>query len=378
MNWFLNNTHRKYMGLNELKDTYELVIYKGRYNEKFYIFFEKNKIKKVINYLKSDDILAYREYDIDYMVTEDKQFVYSKKDCNKKKKLNITTIRSFNGEGNYFYIYYYKKNNNGHAIIGNFTSQKTFYKDDEVKDIYKIKDFEKWCDKFVNDSTDQDLEDVQNFAKEERKNIKYKEGDYFRVKFGRNLYGYGRILMDIYKRRKHGLKYWDILIGRPLIIEMFHILTEDSNVSVENLKKLKTFPSQHIFDNKFYYGDYEIIGNDKLPTIIKYPILYGRNISTVNPNKIIFQCGEIYREIEYKTDDYIVKEDFKNNSIGFYVNIKPKTIMKCIEQGSNNGYWEDYPYIANEDLRSPQNRNYLKKILQQFNLQYLFDILKTS
>ena len=139
MNWFLNNTHRKYMGLNELKDTYELVIYKGRYNEKFYIFFEKNKIKKVINYLKSDDILAYREYDIDYMVTEDKQFVYSKKDCNKKKKLNITTIRSFNGEGNYFYIYYYKKNNNGHAIIGNFTSQKTFYKDDEVKDIYKIK-----------------------------------------------------------------------------------------------------------------------------------------------------------------------------------------------------------------------------------------------
>ena len=48
--------------------------------------------------------------------------------------------------------------------------------------------------------------------------------------------------------------------------------------------------------------------------------------------------------------------------------------MKCIDQGSNNGYWEDYPYIANEDLRSPQNRNYLKKILQQFNLQYLFDI----
>ena len=180
--------------------------------------------------------------------------------------------------------------------------------------------------------------------------------------------------MDVYKRRKHGFKYWDILMGRPLIIEMFHILTEDSNVSVEKLKKLKTFPSQHIFDNNFYYGDYEIIGNDKLPIIIKYPIMYGRSISALDPNKIMFQCGEIYREIEYKRDDYIVKEDFKNNGIGFYVNIEPKTIMKCIDQGSNNGYWEDYPYIANEDLRSPQNRNYLKKILQQFNLQYLFDI----
>ena len=374
MNWFLNNTHRKYMGLKELKDTYELVTYKGRYNEKFYLFFEQNKIKKVISYLKSDYMLSYREDDVDYVVTEDKKFVYSKKDPNKTKKLNITAINSFNGEGNYFYIYYYVQTNNGHAIIGNYTSQKTFYKDDDVKDITKIKDFQKWCDKYVNDSTDQDLEDVQNFAKEDRKHVKYKEGDYFRVKMGRNLYGYGRILMDVYKRRKHGFRYWDILMGRPLIIEMFHILTEDSNVSVEKLKKLKTFPSQHIFDNNFYYGDYEIIGNDKLPTIIKYPIMYGRSISALDPNKIMFQCGEIYREIEYKRDDYIVKEDFKNNGIGFYVNIKPKTIMKCIDQGSNNGYWEDYPYIANEDLRSPQNRNYLKKILQQFNLQYLFDI----
>ena len=166
MNWFLNNTHRKYMGLKELKDTYELVTYKGRYNEKFYLFFEQNKIKKVISYLKSDYMLSYREDDVDYVVTEDKKFVYSKKDPNKTKKLNITAINSFNGEGNYFYIYYYVQTNNGHAIIGNYTSQKTFYKDDDVKDITKIKDFQKWCDKYVNDSTDQDLEDVQNFAKE--------------------------------------------------------------------------------------------------------------------------------------------------------------------------------------------------------------------
>ena len=75
MNWFLNNTHRKYMGLKELKDTYELVTYKGRYNEKFYLFFEQNKIKKVISYLKSDYMLSYREDDVDYVVTEDKKFV---------------------------------------------------------------------------------------------------------------------------------------------------------------------------------------------------------------------------------------------------------------------------------------------------------------
>ena len=85
MNWFLNNTHRKYMGLKELKDTYELVTYKGRYNEKFYLFFEQNKIKKVISYLKSDYMLSYREDDVDYVVTEDKKFVYSKIDTNKTK-----------------------------------------------------------------------------------------------------------------------------------------------------------------------------------------------------------------------------------------------------------------------------------------------------
>ena len=48
-----------------------------------------------------------------------------------------------------------------------------------------------------------DLLEVQEFSKEKRKHIKYREGDYFRVKLGRDKYTYGRILLDVYKGVKN-------------------------------------------------------------------------------------------------------------------------------------------------------------------------------
>ena len=143
--------------------------------------------------------------------------------------------------------------------------QKTFLKeyfDDKISDLDSLIE---WLNNYINDLTADDLEELNLFINEKRKHINYKEGDYFRIKVGKHSYTYGRILMDVYKRTKKGFKYWDIFMGRPLIIEIFHILTEDKNVSIDKLKTLLTYPSQHIMDNNIYYGDYQIIGHDELP-----------------------------------------------------------------------------------------------------------------
>ncbi|MBR4083773.1 MAG: hypothetical protein IKK33_05770 [Lachnospiraceae bacterium] len=78
-------------------------------------------------------------------------------------------------------------------------------------------------------------------------------------------------------------------MGRPVIIEVFHVLTEDGNLMPNELADLPTIPSQYLMDNALYYGEYQIIGQGPLPNIPDYPIMYGQSISYIDRNKIMFQ-----------------------------------------------------------------------------------------
>lgn len=145
----------------------------------------------------------------------------------------------------------------------------------------------------------------------------------------------------------------------------------DNDNYFKNYMKLKTFPSQHIMDNCLYYDEYEIIGNDKLPENISYPIMYGKSISGINPNKIIFQCGPIHFEKIYEKNKHLGQ--FLNNGIGFTINEDEKLIERCIKENSNEPYWEKYQYYNRIDLRSPENKDILTKVLDEFGLH---DLLK--
>lgn len=384
LNFYLTNEHRRCMGLKPIGDNWDMVILKGKYGEEFYLFFDGDNIKKMICYQLTEDIILMHEMDINYQTKNNRTIILPKTNRGKEKNLNISALKLLDGEGNYFYINYTANEGATRVIIGNYTNQRTFFEETNISNCNSLDKFKEWCDNFAKNSTEEDIEEVTKFSREPRKHIKYKEGDYFRIKLGKNLYTYGRILMDIHKRVKAGMKYWDIFIGRTLIVETFHILTNRKDVSINELKKLKTFPSEHIMDNRFYYGDYEIIGNDKLPEAIKYPIMYGRSISAIDRDKIIFQCGMINKVIPYNGNNLIRREDeyennlpnydFRNSSSGFNITNDIETIKECIKEDSNNPYWEHYKYIALSDLRAPINKEKLKLVLKQMELEDLFKI----
>ena len=367
MNFYLSNEHRKYMGLKPLKSNYDLVkIKKGKFEE-YYLFFNGSKIEKVIYYNISNRCIQMREDDVNYETTENRSIVLPKTDRGKQRKLNGSAIDSFNSEGNYFWISKTKGDKYGNAIIGNYTTQRTFYSDKYIEHCSNLEDIEKWCNEFVKNSTEEDLLEVQEFSKGKRQHINYKEGDYFRVKLGRNQYTYGRILLDIYKGNKNkSLNYWNRLMGRALIVEIFHILTDRKDVSIHELKNLKTFPAQHIMDNNLYYGDYEIIGNNKLPDNVAYTIMYGIDFSN-DGIKITFQCGKIHLEIPYEEKKFYGY--FYNNGSGFHIDEDEKLITQCLKENSNKPYWEKYGY--REDLRNPKYREILLKILKDLKLENL-------
>ena len=109
--------------------------------------------------------------------------------------------------------------------------------------------------------------------------------------------------------------------------------------------------------------------------------MYGRSISALDRNKIIFQCGGIHKEIEYNNNlialnDENITNSFRNNGIGYAIDLNEDIIKKCVDAGSNESFWNYYKYKKMFDLRSPENKEYLLKILKQFDLESLYEIYK--
>ena len=225
--------------------------------------------------------------------------------------------------------------------------------------------FFRWVENWCKETTDTDIADIFRFSQKERRRIRYKEGDVFRFKIGRRLYGYGRILLDYDKMRKKKEPFWDILMSKPVVCSVYHIVTERDDLTIDELKGLRSLPSTIISDNSLYYGEYDIIGNIPIGETEDYPIMYGNSISAVETG-VFYQCGKTYRKIEGGTALYT---GYINNVVSFGLNITLDILLKCIKDNSNDPYWAYYyAYQVEKDLRNPKHADKLERIKKQFDL----------
>ena len=107
--------------------------------------------------------------------------------------------------------------NYNHRLITlyNSSTQCSYYSTSYVDtDIATINKFEEWVNNWCAETSEEDIVDIENFAKESRKHVKFKEGDVFRFKIDRRLCGYGRVILDFDKMRKRKEPFWDILMSK--------------------------------------------------------------------------------------------------------------------------------------------------------------------
>lgn len=355
MDFILTNEDRLYLGLPLLRDNWERYVLSPNQT----IYFECNTIVKSIT-IEND---SYYEVTYSEETSEDHLMILPKTKKGKAKKLSSSTLQSKTPIGTYFN--YYK----GTVTIGNFTTQRTFYSSSnvgvEISDFIELRD---WLKNWKESSSQEDLEDIKQFSKLKRKHFKFQEGDFFRFKYDRHQFGFGRILLDVHKMRKEKIPIWDVVMGKPLIIKVYHFVSEHPNVDIDMLSKLDACPSQYIMDNNFYYGDYQIISNKPLEVIDKdYPILYGRSINFKDLNKICFQEGKIYKELDLRTSTFI--GNYRNSAVGFVINVNLNKIIKCIQDRSNQPYWDMNHFDMKKDLRHPENVSARKKVYNQMGIK---------
>ena len=348
----LNNLHRRYLGLNEVMPHWDRIIL----NNKVVLYFDGDIIRKMIEYTVFGE---YQETDHYEMTSENRTILLPKTKRGKPKKLNYTATQSFSYKGVYFSF-------SARAILlGNFTTQTTFYYEDNDSELT----IEEWLDNWIKETTEQNLVDLDIFKNSTRKHQKYAEGDFFAFKVGRNKWGFGRIVLNIAERRKseifnrsnHGLTN---LMGKALYIAIYRKLSDKPDIDIDELRQYSMLPTQAIMDNRLYYGEYKIIGNRSLEPNEWEPIISYSNSTETK----YLQYGLICKERKTGLHNKYLKSNnnnyniFRNESIGFgidhYSNLE-KIITENIDNDS---------LLYKNDLRKRSNIRVKRTIFRDFGL----------
>ena len=362
----LTNEQRKYLGLIPVEEHWELV----KFDNGIYYYFEDDTIKKEIKVSKN----YYHEAELNEKTAENRTMILPKTKRGKIKKFNYTATQSFSPFGTYFTF-----STNG-VIIANYTTQRTYYSEIfSEKEKISLDDLKKWLDKWMKETTEEDLEEIEEFKNAKRKYCKFNEGDFFAFKISRREWCFGRILLDVSKLRKdenfeknknYGLAH---LMGKPLIIKVYHKISDNKNIDLKELSKCLALPSQPIMDNIFYYGEAVILGNLPLkPEENDMFISVSESISGIDKNIAYLQYGLIYREIPLSDYEKLIKElkigaqTLRREGIGFVIDTYK--LKECIEAKSNSPFWEKYKKRNVPDLKNPDHIELKRKIFKAFGL----------
>ena len=362
----LTNEQRKYLGLIPVEEHWELV----KFDNGIYYYFEDDIIRKEIKVSKN----YYHEAELNEKTAENRTMILPKTKRGKIKKFNYTATQSFSPFGTYFTF------STDGVIIANYTSQRTYYSETFTeKEKISLDDLKKWLDKWMKETTEEDLEEIEEFKNAKRKHCKFNEGDFFAFKISRREWCFGRILMDVSKLRKdenfeknknYGLAH---LMGKPLIIKVYHKISDNKNIDLKELSECLALPSQPIMDNIFYYGEAVILGNLPLkPEENDMFISVSESISGIDKNIAYLQYGLIYREIPLSDYEKLIKElkigaqTLRREGIGFVIDTYK--LKECIEAKSNSPFWEKYKKHNVPDLKNPDHIELKRKIFKAFGL----------
>ena len=362
----LTNEQRKYLGLIPVEEHWELV----KFDNGIYYYFEDDTIKKEIKVSKN----YYHEAELNVKTAENRTMILPKTKRGKIKKFNYTATQSFSPFGTYFTF------SADGVIIANYTSQRTYYSETfSEKEKISLDDLKKWLDKWMKETTEEDLEEIEEFKNAKRKHCKFNEGDFFAFKISRREWCFGRILLDVSKLKKdenfkknknYGLAN---LMGKPLIIKVYHKISDNKNIDLKELSKCLALPSQAIMDNIFYYGEAIILGNLPLkPEENDMFISVSESISGIDKNIAYLQYGLIYREIPLSDYEKLIKElkigaqTLRREGIGFVIDTYK--LKECIEAKSNSPFWEKYKKHNVPDLKNPDHIELKRKIFKAFGL----------
>lgn len=349
----LTNHQRDCLGLVTVDPDWEMIALERSLYDNYdsYVYADGLDLKKLIQIGAE----YYYECSLEEKLSDDGVYILPKTDKGKPVKFTAASIAEKKAVG---MLLFYDR---GDVALRNSTTGCSYYR--SSYDNFKPKCFEEftaWVNKWCETTDEKLLADIRDFAAKKSTHQKYGEGDFFRFRITRGLWGYGRILLNFADLKKEKREHWNPYMGKPLIVSVYHILTTEPISDINMLCGLLTLPSQPILDNIFYYGEAEIIGNKPLTQAEKdYPIIYGESANPWDEN-LYLQCGSVFFKKENTKPLY---KQF--HMIGWALKLTLPVLVQCISVRSNLPYWNS---TKSGDLRNPALAKERKEILEQFGI----------
>ncbi len=378
----LTNEQRACFGLSPVDPAWRLMkLPQSHYDDYYtyaYVDDATHTIRKVV--LDREDIVSpkvhhkymFVEQDVCEELSEDGVYLLPKTVKGKPVRLSAATLTKRSCSGMLLSC------ENGYITVYNHVTQQAYYHnayDTPDNHIESQDAFVAWVEHWCAETTPADIAEVAAFAQRKRVNVTCGEGDFFRFKLGRRLYGYGRIVLDIRAMRKAKVKFWDCYAGKPLIVAVYRIVTNNPNLTADDLRDLPMLPAEEIMDNALFYGEYPIIGHEPMDGIrVDFPVNYSESCAS-GDHRMFYQCGRLYRE-KYKASSDVPSATYAgyaHSGSGYKIPCVTIPILEaCIRAGKNDPYWEMIPpYWADGDLRNPKFRALHDQIRGQFGLSKL-------
>ena len=361
----LTNEQRKCFALPPVLDTWTRIEVPAGPNDAYQTiaYADGDTVKKVVMAGDKNGGL-YKEYGLNAELSNDHKLILPKTSKGKPRKFSAPNLIRLAGTGMCLHFQIV-------VVLWNQTSDVNFYRSsyDEITWLPSLDAFSEWVRRWCDETTEDDLRDIQAFSHQSKVHQKYREGDFFRFRINRRLFGYGRIMVDYGQMRKQEIPFWDIFFGKPLCVAVYHIATENPFLTPDDLRGLKMLPSQMIMDNIFYYGECKIIGNaDIMPEEENYTIHYGNSISGLDGfSRLRYQSGKTYIA---SNDQEALYNGFINNGISFELNMELPILLACVRQDSNDPYWQNVsPNSWHRDLRNPIYQEQLHQIRIQLGME---------
>lgn len=367
----ITNTQRAYFGLDPIPNHWERVFFKGdKYRPDSFLYFDGDTIKRHIISTENE----YLEFQCDELTRERVWLLPKKKSTAKEKKLSPAVLEERQPKGVYLSV------SQQGLIIANFHTQTSFYESRWHNETPITKSIREQISEFVEQSSEEHVEEITAFKNAKRKRVKYASGDYFCFRLDRTHFGFGRLLLDVNIVRKKGLitkeHRFSLFMGKPIIFELFAYKSTTKNVDLSLLDTQPKLPSDVMMDNLLFYGEYEIIGHrDLSDEEFDFPISYETRYE--GEKRFVFlQWGLIQVEMPKEKFDASVMLDttkvipnlYGYNSIGFTPRYDKMDIHKAIQNNGIFDFSQSKDRQEKWDLRNPTNSEIKKELFRVFGL----------
>ncbi|MCA9574247.1 MAG: immunity 26/phosphotriesterase HocA family protein [Sandaracinaceae bacterium] len=227
------------------------------------VYFEGDVLRK---YCKAD-ARGYLEVDTQ-LPTRERRFVLPRTGRGKEKKLTASLLLvAERANGHWFQVTFGDDDRPPHVALLNTRNARgvPLFGFEQVRSLEALRG---WLDEHDRRLTPAYRGELEAAASAPRQRLRYRPGDFFRVRVGYAHYAFGRVVAEVLALRKWGVladeHVMSRLMTKPLVVRLYGEEHTTDEPALDALAATLMLEAEYVMDNQLFFGELPIVGHRPL------------------------------------------------------------------------------------------------------------------